>query len=50
MTVNEAIDELKEYADMGYGDKLLYMLQNNQDHIEVKDISPLPDGSAIEAR
>ena len=51
MTVNEAIEELKAYAEIGYGDKPLYWMNLNiHEHIEVEEISPLPNGDGIEVR
>lgn len=51
MTVNEAIEELKAYAELGYGEKpLLWMNLNIQEHIEVEEVSLLPDGYGIEVR
>lgn len=38
MTVNEVVEDLKEYAAMGYGDRpLLWMNLNIQEHVEVEE-------------
>lgn len=51
MTVNQAIDELKQYANIGYGEKpFFWMNLNTQEHIEAEEITPLPDGGGIEVR
>lgn len=50
MTVNETIDELKVWAEMGYGDKPVCVMNRNREHVEVEEILPNPDGSRIEAR
>jgi hypothetical protein len=48
MTVNEVIEEMIEYVEMGYGDKPLYWMVTNQERVEVQEISPLWDGSGLE--
>jgi len=51
VTVNEAIEELKAYAKIGYGEKpLLWINLNIQEHVEVETVSPMPDERGIEIR